>query len=521
MLWLTGMLLKQKALAARRDWSTRTFYTVAVGAGAVLFLFILFGSYLGARTLYDDHAWKLLASIPAWAFLIYLFTDIFIAFGQALGDLYLSSDMLGLMSMPLRTPSIVVAKFVGGVVQNEVYVVTFLIPFVIGFFYGTHTPWWAYLPTLLGVIVFPAMLYAVLSCVTILTLRYVPSRHAKEVLWLLGATVPTVFWVASFSGIAHARGNLETLQLPQAPLWLPSTWIGGTVASFATGAPLTALAWLALTMSVALVACPAALAFVSRAFEEGWTQSATVGRRAVLASAKLRRTEPAWIALFRKDVLVFLRTPQLWFSHITSLGFVGYLLVGHKVQTPLLPLTVQLAMVQIGFVAILAGLNPGMTALSLEHGAVWILKSTPLRPSDILWAKFAVTLGQTAFVVIAGAAALAYGYGFGIPNSAALLGFALVMATCSVCFGVLFDTTFPSFQWENPNAINRGVRMIIPFLAGVTVLLFSAALLGTMRVVMHGERAVAVGLVLSALTAGWIAHRTLQQSLRNIAAMEV
>ncbi|MDQ6825426.1 MAG: hypothetical protein M3007_08200, partial [Candidatus Eremiobacteraeota bacterium] len=90
MLWLTGMLLKQKALAARRDWSTRTFYTVAVGAGAVLFLFILFGSYLGARTLYDDHAWKLLASIPAWAFLIYLFTDIFIAFSQALGDLYLS-----------------------------------------------------------------------------------------------------------------------------------------------------------------------------------------------------------------------------------------------------------------------------------------------------------------------------------------------------------------------------------------------------------------------------------------------
>src|SRR5579864_4344881 len=129
MIWLTGTMLVQKWLAARRDWSTRTFYVVALGAGGVLFLFILFGTYTGARTLYDDHADKLLASIPAWAFLVYLFTDIFIAFGQALGDLYLATDMPALLTMPLRISSIVVGKFVCGVAQNEVYVIAFLVPF--------------------------------------------------------------------------------------------------------------------------------------------------------------------------------------------------------------------------------------------------------------------------------------------------------------------------------------------------------------------------------------------------------
>jgi len=521
MLWLTGVLLRQKALAARRDWSARSFYVVALGAGAFLFFFILLGSYLGARTLADDNAVKLLASIPAWAFLVYLFTDIFIAFGQALGDLYLASDMRLLLSMPLRTSSIVVAKFVGGVAQNEVYVITFLVPFVIGFFLGTHTAWWAYPPALLGVIVFPAMLYAVLSCVTILVLRFVPSRHAKEVLWLLGATVPTIFWVASFSGIAQAKGDLSTLQLPAAPLWLPSTWVGGVVASLAGGEATRAVAWLGLLLFAALVACPAALAFISRAFEEGWTQAATVQSRGPLADATPLRTESPWVALFRKDLWVLLRTPQLWFSHITSLGFVGYLLVGHRVQTPLLPLTIQLAMVQIGFVAVLAGLNPGMTALSLEHGAVWILKSMPLQPSDILRAKVAITFGQTAFVIIAGAAALAYGYGFGPLATLALVVFALLMGLCSVCCGLVFDSTFPSFNWENPNAINRGVRMVIPFLAGVAVLLFCAALLATARVLLHGERAVAIGLLFSTLVVGWVAQRTLQRSLQNIAGLEV
>lgn len=521
MLWLTGALLRQKALTARRDWSTRTFYLVAVGAGSFLFIFIFIGSYTAARTLFADQADRLLASIPAWAFLVYLFTDIFIAFGQALGDLYLASDMPVLLSLPLRTSSIVVAKFVCGVVQNEVYVITFLVPFVLGFFLGTHTPWWAYPPALVGIVVFPAMLYAVLSSVTILTLRFVPSRLAKEALWLLGATVPTVFWVASFSGIAQAKGDLSSLQLPAAPGWLPSTWIGSEVASFASGAALQGWGWLALLLFATLIVCPAGMAFISLAFQEGWTAAATVQGRASRAGSLFRKAEPPWIALFRKDLLSLVRTPQLWFSHITSLGFVGYLLVGHKVQTPLLPLTVQLAMVQIGFVAVLAGLNPGMTALSLEQGGAWILKSIPLRPRDILRAKLAITLGQTAFVVIAGAAALAYGYGLRMGGTLALVTFALLMAMCSVCCGLAFDTTFPSFQWENPNAINRGVRMVIPFLAGVAVLLFCAALLGTARVLLHGEQAVAIGLLLSAATVAWVAQRTLRRSLRNIDALEI
>ncbi len=150
MLFLAGNVIGQRALAARRDWSGRTVYVVASAAGLLLFVMIFGGSYAGARTLVDARAFALLWSIPAWAFLIYLFTDIFIAFGQALGDLYLAADMPLLITMPLRMSSIVVAKFVGGVVQNEIYVATFLVPFVLGFFLGTGAPLWAYPVALVG-----------------------------------------------------------------------------------------------------------------------------------------------------------------------------------------------------------------------------------------------------------------------------------------------------------------------------------------------------------------------------------
>jgi len=521
MLFLSASIVRQRSLAARRDWSSRAVYTVAIVAAGILFLLILLGTYVSVGALVDAQAWHLLWSIPAWAFLIYLFTDIFIAFGQALGDLYLSSDMPRLLSMPLRTSSIVVAKYVSGVVQNEIYVFTFLVPFVLGYLLATQAPWLAYPIALVGVIVFPAMLYAVLAAITILALRYIPSQQAKETLWLLGAIVPTVFWVASFSGIARAHGDISTLQLPPPPSWLPSTWIGNVVSQLTMGHVGAALLWFALLLFATVVVCPAALAFISQSFAQGWSESITVMRRPSVQRTRRLLSAKPWVALFRKDAWTLVRTPQLWFSHITSLGFVGYLLVGHKVQTPLLPLTLQLAMVQIGFVAVLASLNPGMTALSLEHGSIWILRGMPFSTTDILRSKFFIAWGQTAIVVCFGATALAYGYNFGLGRTLALVFFALLISVASVSLGLAFDTTFPSFTWDNPNAINRGVRMIIPFLGGIATLMICALALGAMRVLVHGVYGVIAGLGVSAAIALLVASSSLRTSRAKIEALEV
>ena len=521
-LFLTGRLIKHRALAIKRDWTSPALYATAVSAGFVLFSIIFVGSFLGTRVLVASQAYGLIASIPQWAFLVYLITDILIAFGQALGDLYLSRDMPILLAMPLRVPSIITAKFVLGVAQNEVYVCVFLLPFVLGYMLGVAAPLWAYPLALAGVAIFPATLYAGLVVLTVAALRVIPASAAKEALWLIGAAIPTLFWFVSFTKVTRVSGDLTTLRLPPPPDWMPSTWMGNALARLGESALVPALHWMAVLVIVTFVACPLALAIVARGFSRGWSDSVSAsGQKKRRSRETIRWPLGRTAALARKDVVVFFRTPALWFNHIAALGFVGYLLVGHAVQTPLLPLTVQLALIQIGFVAVLASINPGMTALSLEHASVWVLKTAPLRPVQILVAKAVVAYGQTAVITSLGALALSVGYGFDAPSTAAVMVFALFMAAASTCAGIAFDSRYPSFSWENPNMINRGVRMVVPFLTGLGVLAACGIVFGVTRVVVGGLAALALGVAIAGALTCFVVAASLRDAARNIAALEV
>ncbi|MBV8222662.1 MAG: hypothetical protein JO293_04830 [Candidatus Eremiobacteraeota bacterium] len=521
---LTADLIRFRILASRRDWTSRTLYVVAGGASAILVIGIFGGTYLGVRALQLANATGLLGSIAEWAFLVYLFTDLFIAFGQALNDMYLSSDMPILLAMPIPAAGLVVAKFILGVVQNQVYVAVFLLPFVLGYLLALGAPWWAYVASIAGLACFPAILYAVLATITILTLRIIPPRVAKEVLWVIGAAVPTAFWLFNFAAFAHINGDINSLHLPTAPAWLPSTWMGNLLSSAGAGDAGTAFGWLAFIALITLVACPAGLAIVSSGFVEGWSRSTTGRRYATMASGAPPKLSPV-AAIIWKDLSSVMRSPQLWFNHIASLGFIGYLLVGHQVQSPILPLTIQLAMVQIGFVAVLDSLNPGMTALSLEHRSIWMLRNAPLTARQIFTAKIVGAYAQTGLITTIAAILLGEGYRFSIFGTAVLVIFALLMSAAAICFGVAFDARFPSFDWENPNAINRGVRMIMPFLNGLFMLTLCGLFLALTRVVLHGVwegwLAVLVGLLWSALIVAWIFIRTSHEAVRNVDALEV
>jgi hypothetical protein len=513
---LTVNLLRHKALAAKRDFASRRMYVVASAAALLLMCGIFGGTIIGVRAIQAANASGLLFSIAAWAFLVYLFTDIFIAFGQALNDLYLSTDMPMLLVTPVRPQSLIVAKFMLGVAQNLIYVGVFLLPFVLGYLIGTGAPWWAYPMSLAGLALFPVVLYAGLATITIVALRVMPARNAREGLWLIGAIVPVIFWLVSFARLQHIEGGLAALQLPAPPAWLPSTWVGDLLGYAAAGDAMKAFGQLGLTALVALIGCPLALAAVSLGFAEGWSRSTS--------SNRMPRLGPI-AAIVWKDLSVVARSPQLWFNHLASLGFIGYLLVGtHSHTASLLPLTVQLAMLQIGYVAVLDAISPGMTALSLERASAKMLFCSPLTPKQMFAAKIASAYLQTAGISIAAALVSGIGYHFGIGEIAALLVFALLMAACATCFGVAFDTRFPSFDWENPNSLNRGVRMIVPFLAGLVVLAANGVFLGITRMVLgttwNGFAALLVGLLLCAMLATVIALRTSRQAVRNIAALQ-
>ena len=517
--WLTRDLLRFRMLAAWRDWTSHRLYFIGIPAAALFAFMLLAATYFGTRTLAAANASPLLYSIATWAFLTYLVTDVFIAFGQALNDLYLSSDVPILLAMPLRVSSIVVAKFVLGVLQNEVFTAVFLLPFVVGYLAGTGAPAWSYPLVIAGLALFPIVLYAPLAVLTIVGLRFIPSRVAKELLWVIGVAVPTAFWLTNFARVAHLEGDVRLLHLPATPHWLPSTWLGDLLANASTGDASNALPAFLLMALIALTICPIAVAVSSIGFAEGWSRSVS-GRAGAALSSKTPAALSPVAAVVWKDVLMALRSPQLWFSHIGALGFIGYLLIVH--DRPLLPLTVQLAMLQVGFIAVLDALNPGMTALSLEHAGVWMLRNLPLSARQIASAKMLSAYFQTAFISIVAAVLLGLGYHFSAAPTVALAIFALLISACTVCFGVAFDTRFPSFNWENPNAINRGIRIIIPFVNGVVTLLGCGVLLWACRVaVPNPASAIALGILGSALIVLLVAIRSSREAQANIAALQL
>ena len=522
-LLLTAHLFRHRALAAKRDFTSRRMYLVAGAAGLALMAAIFIGTLVCVRALVAADAHGLLFGIAAWAFLVYLFTDIFIAFSQALNDLYLSNDMPSLLVMPVRPQSLIVAKFALGVAQNQLYVGVFLLPFVLGYLFGSAAPWWAYPVSLAGLALFPVVLYAALATATIAALRVIPARGAKETLWLTGAIVPVIFWLVSFAQLQHFSGGIGSLQLPAPPAWLPSTWVGDLVAYASAGDAANAFGRLGVIALVALVGCPLALGAVSLGFAEGWSRSTSANRKAAFTGIRLPQLGPV-AAIVCKDLSVVARSPQLWFNHLASLGFIGYLLVGQHSHASLLPLTVQLAMLQIGYVAVLDAINPGITALSLERTSAMMLFCAPITPKQMLAAKIASAYLQTAGISIAAALVFGIGYHFAAVETVALAVFALLMAACATCFGFAFDTRHPAFNWENPNSLNRGARMLVPWLAGLAVLVANGVFLGISRMALgtlwNGSAALLAGLALCAMLATVIAMRTSRQALRNIAALQ-
>jgi hypothetical protein len=120
-----------------------------------------------------------------------------------------------------------------------------------------------------------------------------------------------------------------------------------------------------------------------------------------------------------------------------------------------------------------------------------------------------------------GAAALAYGYGFTLAQSALVVAFALCASASAVCAGIAFDAAHPSFDWDNPNHINRGLRMIVPFVVNLGMLAACTFLLYFFRAVFPAHAALEVGFLACATLQAAIAVTAMRAARRDFAALEV
>jgi len=244
--------------------------------------------------------------------------------------------------------------------------------------------------------------------------------------------------------------------------WLPPTW-----ASDASWAALTGRVDASLLLLLAVATAGLGVTgFLARlAYARGWVRSLDAAPAS--ANRRCART-PAWErllvrrlgtvgALLAKDMRVFTRDVQQW-SQLLVLVALGAVYI---VSLAAIPVPTQqfrdalgvLNVAFIGFITAGVGLRVAFPSVSYEAKAYWLVQTNPIRPRDLVVAKFLLSLPIMLALGVGLALAAHYLLDLSpiLAVAAPLAGAANAIAVTGLAVGM--GAAAPRFDFTNPNEL--------------------------------------------------------------------
>lgn len=490
------MLLSPKLQTVRhrsRGNGSRTARQILIGA---LGLFVGYGLYWGVTELLEillrvEDVGRLLAfkvlSIGLVAMLGILLLSSLIA---ALSSFFLARDLPAIRSAPADWLAVYFARLTETLVSSSWMVLLLLIPLLIAYeqVFGGGIGFYAV--SVLAFVPFFLIPAVVGSAITLLLVRVFPASSSRDVLGfisigavgllVLGLRVLRPERLVNPDASRELVDYLAVLRGPSSP-WLSSQWTADAVAGYLDGAfePF----WLLLLWSTAAGLVVLGAVLHSRMFplcftraQEGVDQRVKrhAGWRAyeaLLSPLPLRRRE-----LILKDTRAFFRDTTQW----SQLILLAVLVVVYVYNIRVLPIrsneVLERWLVSIvfflnlalsGFVLAAIAARFVFPSYSLEGRTLWLLGSSPVRTSTLMWSKFwigAVPLTVLA-VALAGATNVFLGVGTGLMIISLVTTAALSLAFTSqaLAWGVFF----PQFEAENAAQIPTSVGGLLFMLGAI------------------------------------------------------
>jgi ABC-2 type transport system permease protein len=418
--------------------------------------------------------------------------------------LYLSGDMDFLLASPVPIRAVFVTKLLQAVLPNFGLISLFGLPLLYGLGLSGNYHFFYYLLVLLTMVALTLAAAGLSALLVILVARILPARRAAEILGFIGAIL--AFTCGQSGNLFNSLGrsadvsgaqvsNMFSLVARFNTPWLPLNWAGQGLVALGEGRWLTGSLLVALTLGLSAVAFLFALATAERWYYTGWARMQVVSRRKkplridrhagdsgtthpnglsnVSSFRGLKRllTAPVWGILW-KDFLLLRRDLRnlsqlispLIFGVIYSVIFLrasGQPPAGQGEAPDWFTTTFRNLMsygniLMALFVGwwLLARLS-GM-AFSSEGRNYWMLKSAPVRASQMLTAKFLVAFLPT---LVLGVFFLA---GISILQKISLGGFLYSLLAVAMCLagmnGILlaFGALGANFKWEDPRKMSAG-----------------------------------------------------------------
>jgi ABC-2 type transport system permease protein len=447
--------------------------TIGLLFGAVLFvvLYRVLAYFDRTPGLGEVLAVKLLATMLLALLPILLLSNII----TALSSFFLARDLELIAAAPLDPLRVYGARFLETLIHSSWMIVLVLVPVLAAYATVFRAPLAFYIAaplTIAAFLVVPAVAGTVTTQVLV---NVFPARRARDILALVAllgaAAFVAVFRMLRPEQLARPEGFrdlvdfLAALRTPHS-VWLPSEW-----AAEALAVPLR-LAERPGDLFPLLLLGTTAAAFVvmgawvhGRLFLTGLTRAQEGGRhrgpaaRSRWSGENLLPVPLTTKSLVLKDVRSFFRDTTQW----SQLILLAVLVMVYVYNIKVLPL---FSGEDVGFLLrnVIVFLNTGLAgfvlaaiaarlvfpAISLEGRSLWLLRSSPLRLSALVWSKFWVgvlPLLLIAVAITAGTNAILGVSGFVAAVSLATV-IALSFALTALALG--FGAAYPKFNSENP-----------------------------------------------------------------------
>ncbi len=462
-------------------------FLILLGGGFCAAVFAFFYRALSYFLRVPEFGPVLTYRLLGMVFLTFLSILLFSNIVTALSRFFLSRDLDRLVAAPVAPTTLFYARLGDTLIESSWMVLLFGIPAFLAYGIAHQAGPLFYLATVVTLPPFLLIPAAIGVAITAVLVNVFPARRTRDVLVLLSLVgIALVYLLLRMlqperlvnpDAFASFVQFLAAMRAPSSP-FLPSTWAAEVLYPLLQGRSDAALFHLLLLYSTAAALTLLCERAMGRLFLPGLSK-AQEGRRAVLTQRALwertlrvitRPFAPQTRILMAKEVKAFFRDTSQWSQLILLIALVVVYVYNFSVLPaaggPLVTFYFKnviafLNLALAGFVLAAVAVRFVFPAVSLDGRSFWIVKSAPLRPSRLYWAKFWV--GLAPLLILGEVLVTATNHYLNVVPFMRWLstGTLFCLTFCIVALALAVGAAYPKFDADNAAAVAAGVGGLV------------------------------------------------------------
>lgn len=496
---LLSLKNRWKTTLRRKDRNARDFTMLGL---AIFFMLAEYQGLLGLLKLLNNNPDFIIGTPKIIINLIFLFLAALLIlsnFVQSISSLYTGRDLDFILSSPISNTRLFFGKFLEVLFSTSWVAVLFVLPFlfVLQSFY--NLPYIFFLkaiPVLLPLFVLPCAFSFTLASIYPLLL---PRKYSREILVLAGLGVLFVIFkllslithkmdLIAETGMSELLNLASLLNLPNRN-WLPTYWIGTTLAEFIEplGKPIFIFFLLSILSIISLISFAYFLLSQFHFYSFSKLTGGSVSQKKTKANllplvsvlSKLFGNEKS--AIIAKDYLLFSRditqaAQSGIFFGLSSMYL--FILQSQKLFEAGTDSPAQnwwLSLISISnaslecFILIAVGTRLVYPSLSLEGSSFWAIQSSPMNIKQILSAK--LNAWFLPISIIFGTIFTIAAYSLNASLTVAMIKLICTLFTCyGICgLAIGFGAYFSNFNWDHSSELAAGLGSLLFILTSFVI----------------------------------------------------